>query len=935
MSFTVGSLVQARGREWVVLPESHDGLLVVRPLSGRDEEVTGILLALEPVAPAAFDLPDPAQPGDYRSARLLREAARLGFRGSAGPFRSFGHIAVEPRPYQLVPLMVALRQDPVRILIADDVGIGKTVEACLIAREMLDRGEASRLAVLCPPHLAEQWQAELKHKFHIDAELLLPSTIRKLEGQCIGESIFQRFRYLVVSIDFIKSDRYRFEFVRECPELVIVDEAHTCAFGQEQGRSRQQRHDLIKALSADAERHLILVTATPHSGKDVAFRSLLGLLNTEFVNYPSDLGGQQNEPRRKRLAQFFVQRRRADIRHFLAEDTPFPEREEAEFAYQLTPEYRRLLERALEFVRETVQTDLGDERRQRVRWWSALALLRSVASSPAAAAATLRSRASGADAATAEEADEQGRRAVMDLTDDAPEEFMDAVPGADPGDDDSEAAKVRRRLLDMAREAEDLAGDKDAKLQGMIKTIRELLSDGYNPILFCRFIPTAEYVAERLREALRGVEVTAVTGTLPPAEREERVLELGLAEKRVLVATDCLSEGINLQEHFDAVVHYDLSWNPTRHEQREGRVDRYGQSRDVIRVVTYYGADNLIDGRVLEVLIRKHNSIRKALGVSVPIPGDSVKVMEVVMQAVIESGFQAGQQQLALPGLEPKRQELHLEWDNVSEREKRSRTLFAQETIKPDEVAAELRAVQRSIGRGSDVRWFVAQAIQAHGGTAAVDGENLAIDFREVQPGLRDLLAGESQFVACFELPVKPGQVYLGRTHPIVEALATHVLDTALDPVGETASRRCGTIRTRAVETRTTLLLIRMRFSLTTTRGGQPYESLAEDLHLMAFEGSPDNAHWLDDSVAEMLLAAAPDENIGGEQASRFIKRVVSGIPELLPALEQAAHNRAGELLAAHERVRAASRAGGRKPKVQPYLPVDVLGVYVYLPTGG
>jgi hypothetical protein len=147
MSFTVGSLVQARGREWVVLPESSPDLLMLKPLGGRDEEVTGILPALESVAAASFDLPDPPKPGDFRSARLLREAARLGFRGSAGPFRSFGRIAVEPRHYQLVPLLVALKQDPMRILIADDVGIGKTIEACLVARELLDRGEASRLAV--------------------------------------------------------------------------------------------------------------------------------------------------------------------------------------------------------------------------------------------------------------------------------------------------------------------------------------------------------------------------------------------------------------------------------------------------------------------------------------------------------------------------------------------------------------------------------------------------------------------------------------------------------------------------------------------------------------------------------------------------------------------------------------------------------------------
>ena len=241
--FSVGSLVKARGREWVVLPESDDKLLVLRPLGGTEDEVTGIYLPLEKVEPASFDLPDPTHPGDYRSCRLLRDAVRLGFRSSAGPFRSFARIAVEPRPYQLVPLLMALKLDPVRLLIADDVGIGKTIEALLIARELLDRGEVERLAVLCPPQLAEQWQVELRDKFHIDAELVLPSTASRLERNCrLGQSLFDVYPYVIVSTDFIKSDRRRDEFLRTCPELVIVDEAHTCAYGGEGRGSKHQRH---------------------------------------------------------------------------------------------------------------------------------------------------------------------------------------------------------------------------------------------------------------------------------------------------------------------------------------------------------------------------------------------------------------------------------------------------------------------------------------------------------------------------------------------------------------------------------------------------------------------------------------------------------------------------------------------------------------------
>src|ERR1700733_11549168 len=126
VTFAVGSLVRTRGREWVVLPESEDDLLVLRPLGGTDEEIAGVYLPLESVESASFALPNPELLGDHRSCGLLRDAVRLGFRASAGPFRSFAHLAIEPRPYQLVPLLMALKLDPIRLLIADDVGIGKT-----------------------------------------------------------------------------------------------------------------------------------------------------------------------------------------------------------------------------------------------------------------------------------------------------------------------------------------------------------------------------------------------------------------------------------------------------------------------------------------------------------------------------------------------------------------------------------------------------------------------------------------------------------------------------------------------------------------------------------------------------------------------------------------------------------------------------------------
>ncbi|RMH21645.1 MAG: ATP-dependent helicase [Acidobacteria bacterium] len=940
MSYAVGSLVAARGREWVVQPGSEADLLVLRPLGGSDDELTGIYLPLEGdgVRPAHLAWPAAEALGDHRSCRLLRDAVRIGFRSSAGPFRSFARLACEPRPYQLVPLLMALKQDVVRLLIADDVGIGKTIEAALIARELLDRGEIRRLAVLSPPHLAEQWQQELATKFHLDAELVLPSTVRRLERRCRGgQSLFDVYDFVVVSTEFVKSDRRRDDFLRACPECVIVDEAHGCAFAAEARGGRHQRHQLVKGLARDPERHLILVTATPHSGNEDAFRSLLALLHPDLAELPADLSGPGNERHRRRLAAYFVQRRRGDVEHYLDADTPFPKRFERQATYELTPAYKKLFERALAYARETVTSSDGARLRQRVRWWSALALLRALASSPMAAAATLRNRAEAAGADSAEEADALGRR-LLDQDEDEATEGLDVAPGSDPGEEDDEGARLRRRLREMAREAEGLAGAGDAKIARGAALVRQLLDDGFHPILFCRFIPTAEYVAEELRRRLgKDVEVMAVTGLLPPAEREKRVAELGRARKRVLVATDCLSEGINLQDHFDAVVHYDLAWNPTRHEQRAGRVDRYGQPRCEVRALTLYGVDNQIDGVVLDVLIRKHESIRSSLGISVPVPMDTAQVLEAVFEGLVLRE-QAGAKNLLLPFTEweAQKDELHGEWQAAAEREKRSRTMFAQHAIRPEAVQPELDAARRAIGAGRTVERFTREALAAHGAILQGDAP-LAVDLAECPRALREALGrrdGEERFRGRFELPVADGELYLHRTHPIVEGLARYVQDTALDAELAGVARRAGVIRTRAVERRTTLLLLRLRFQITGARGGGARDAalLAEDCALAAFAGSPGNAEWLEPEAAEALLDAAPDANLTPDVAAHHLRAVLDAAPDLEPALEEIARRRGDEILAAHRRVRTAARARGFSQGVEPKLPADVLGVYVYLP---
>lgn len=927
MSFSVGSLVRARGRDWVVLPDSSDELLLLRPLGGAESEVSGLLTSLEAVEPATFDLPSPEDLGDDRSAALLRDALRLGFRSSAGPFRCFGGLNFEPRPYQLVPLLMALRQETTRLLIADDVGTGKTASALLVAAELLAQGEVSRVAVLCPPHLATQWREEMVEKFHLDPVVVLSATAPRLERQCrMGESIFDHYDMTIVSTDFIKADRRRHEFLRAAPELVIVDEAHTCTPDGGTRGGRHQRYELLQGLASDPNRHLVLVTATPHAGKGEPWRALLATLSPQLASLPEDLSGEANRRHREAIARHVVQRTRGDLRRYL-EATQFPEVQYAtpEPTYQLSSEYRELFDAAFAYATETVR---GPEPAHRLRWWSALALLRSIGSSPAAALATLESRAESAS--TSEEMADHPDLFDYSIDDDE-EATGDDVPAGSLFESGGERA--RRHLRQLGELAQVCFGEADTKLAGLVTICRDLVTAGYRPIVFCRYIPTANYVAEELARRLEGVEVRAVTGEIPGPKRPEAVAELADHQRRLLVATDCLAEGINLQSLFDAVVHYDLLWNPSRMAQREGRVSRLNQPSPTVRVVTYYGSDNYIDQLVLEVLQRRHVTIRTETGVAVPVPGDPNALIEAFARRLLTGTGSLMATQLTFEGLDEEARQI-AEWEQAAERERRSRTLFAQEGIKVDEVAAELVRVREAIGAGADVRRFLVDATTALGAHVVERDAAVQVDLREASTALRDAL-GVTTLRTRVEPPAAAGEVLLSRTHPVVAGLARYVLDTALDERSGGVARRAGVVRTNAVTTRTVLILARHRFHLFDGEAATRRQLLAEDCAVVAFAGEPAHPVWLAAPEVEDLLHARPSGNVAPEQAREVLREVIEGAEGWRAGLTEDAEHRAKELLADHRRVRQSSQRRVRGLAVEAQLPVDVIGLYVLLPGGG
>jgi len=959
----VGTIVKCRNREWVLLPSDNPEVYLLRPLAGSPDEVVAIHKQLtdligydipsERLTPASFPLPDPRDVKDARSCYLFWQASRLSLREGAAPFRSLGRISIRPRIYQFVPLLMALRLDPIRIFIADDVGVGKTIEALLVARELWDRGEIKSFCVLCPPYLCEQWEKEIKEKFNLEPTVIRSGTISQLENKVPPDkTIYQHFLIQVISIDWVKSDKNKHLFLQYCPELVIVDEVHGAAEASN-NKTQQQRHELLKEIACKTpERHMIFLTATPHSGIPEAFKSLLELLNPEFSNINLS---ELSERERDKLAKHFVQRTRKDIEKSWEEDERiFPDRITGDETYELSPEYLDLFQKTYDFCFEIVSSAEGlIETRRRMRYWGALALLRCVMSSPKAAEVAFNTRLNRG------EADEEinYERLVYEPTAELPDDENPLPPIEDTIGtlNDSEKSKLAK-LKKLASEI--LNTKKDKKLSRCVEIVTNLLKENYNPIIWCRYVATAEYLGEHLKNILGDkVQVVTLHGRIPDDERKAKIDDISPDGPRVLVATDCLSEGVNLQEKFTAVIHYDLPWNPNRLEQREGRVDRYGQKSPRVKAVRFYGKNNPVDGAIIRVLLDKAKEIRKTLGTYVPVPEENESLMMALINALFfKRKRTADVEQLEL-GLDiPEVVDFQNKWTNDSIREKGNRSRFAQKAIKVEEVKKELELTDSILGDPETVKSFVLSMLERINIEYTKNDQIYSINLISADqnniPELikRNLPRSKNKYwKISFISPTPAGAEYIGRNHPFVSVLAQYAMEEALrsSPDSEQNHKlvsRCGAIRTNSVNRLTALLLLRVRYLI---KIPEKDPLLAEEVQVTGYyKAQGGKIEWLTKEEALSLLEkATPDENISLNEKKELISAALQDLGNwsaesadwgknnsITEAILKQINNRALELKDSQKRIRQAVHLKVRDLNVEPQLPPDLLGILVLQP---
>jgi superfamily II DNA or RNA helicase len=850
----------------------------------------------------------------------------------------------------MVPLIMALRQEIVRLLVADDVGVGKTIEALLVLRELLERRRIKRFAVVCLPHLCEQWQDEIKDKLDLDAVIIRSNTQARLDREIQGDvSVYDYYPFQIISIDYIKNESRRDVFFQQCPEMVVVDEAHSCARPSGASTSQQLRHNLLHRLSQKPNQHIVMLTATPHSGKPEEFQSLLGLLKPEFevLDLPNS-----SQTQRRELAKHFIQRKRGDVEKWLGEDTPFPKRDPKEFGYDLSPRYAAFFNDILNFARKLVSGESTQPGQKRVQYWTALGLLRGVMSSPDAGVEMLENRLSG-----------------LSPADDAPSdngEQENPVHDTEPGfESDFTPMQVMQRrewsqhqlgqLRQFATQLKALGNPKDdQKLFAAFQVVDDLLRQKFNPVIFCRYIATAKYVGAQLAPLLKAkypkLDLQVVTSEDPDEVRKQRVDGMEKAQQRVLVATDCLSEGINLQKHFTAVLHYDLPWNPNRLEQREGRVDRFGQTGKLmpdgsimVKAGLLYGKDNPIDGVVLDVILRKIREIRRSIGITIPFPEDSKSIIDTIAHALLLNPDRK---------VSIKVKDDHPEFDfeefdeakkaklkvsqklaEAEQREKASRSIFAQHVIKAQEIEADLKDVDQAIGNPQAVETFVTSSLNnVLGVQIDCDKKGYRLFTANLPYVLKTVLPAEDIVLVSFESPTPEDYLYLGRNHPFVEQLCQLMMANSISHNGRGAARSA-VMRCREVDIKTTILLLRCRNVIEEKKSKN--KIVAEEMLIWGYRGAPAQKDFINSEQAGTLLSSArPSANLTPEARSSFLDNELKLIAGLQAEMDAVAEKRSQNLVEAHERF---SQLMDQKQfqVVYPVLPMDVMGVYVLLPDGG
>jgi superfamily II DNA or RNA helicase len=777
----------------------------------------------------------------------------------------------------------------VRMLIADDVGLGKTIEAGLIATELVARNLATRILVVCPKNLSEQWREALKYFFQLDARIISSVQLRSLERALPpGASPWEHYHHLIASVDYVKREEIKHQ-VYEVPwDLVIVDEAHQCAKPHQSGERQSvsmDRYDFLREL-APKTKHLLLLTATPHNGYSDSYASLLDMLGCDLVG-----GLVHTTPiiDRERARSHVCQRRRKDVEtwfkeHAQEEENPFPKRKQKEVLIPLVFDEEKIVlgsvERYGDKILETAEG--GSWQIKTTARWTVMHLHKRALSSPAALRQSLRNRR------------ERIRSKIQDQESDeevsvTPEFAKANALDNDFGDDDIADEEVSRRidrnvfgsleslqsevprLEELIKLADRVTPAKDSKLLRVKDLLYDALKGYHGPpkvIIFTRYKDTLDYlekeIPKRLPSSIADTHIVTVYGDLNEAQRNERLANFQQLKSGILIATDCISEGINLQHMANQLIHYELPWNPNRLEQRNGRIDRYGQKAQEVHIRTLV-MDDTLDAKILKVLVQKAQQIREDFGFSPPFFGDDTNVLDIIR----DSGLVLTPTQRTLINFAGDSEQVHQNpFDEAVLEKIRRESFYGQSDIELSEVQERLKESEAAMGSHEQLATFIRKGLQILG--CRIEDNNdvhktikITLSEMMVVPGVPPVIE-QATFDPQIALQ-RAGIDQLNVGHPVVRRVIDLIRQSVFEG-GEIGYGRTASITTNAVSSVTLLYHFLVRFSV-----GQAPATIIEELLPVACDLA--GAHTLSrEEVSALTIAQPSPSNRTSDEISRHLE---------------------------------------------------------------
>jgi len=816
-----GDIIDIRGRLWRV-DAIQSNVMTASPIGVDDSNPHRFFIPRETITPAHIPFPSSDIFGDNASNELLVRSYKYSMLHGSAPLLSLQRSGVIPTQYQLVPVIMALNEtDRVRMLIADDVGLGKTIEAGLIATELQARNLATRILVICPKNLRDQWQDALGQFFHIDAEIISTVHRRMLERQLPpGTSPWEHYRALITSIDYAKQSSVKHQIFDIPWDLVIVDEAHLAA-KPHQGSAKQtvsmERYDFVKEITKHTK-HLLFLTATPHNGYRDSYSSLLDMLDCNIVSGPVD------DPLidKDRAIQHVCQRRRKDVEDWFEEHSdepnPFPKRVQDEILIELANDEERNIYKKLESYGEGILDAANAMNTHKARitaHWVVMHLHKRALSSPASLRKSLKTRLNSVldkidkeettDDTSISPADAKANVLDEEISEELSDEDISIRTDKTAFGSISTLSAERDTLIQLIELADKISPAKDSKLKkltGHGGILHQAYRGMYGPakvIIFTRYKDTLDYlereIPKRLKDIVSDVQIVTVYGDLNEAQRRESLNTFQNLKTGILIATDCISEGINLQHMANQIIHYELPWNPNRLEQRNGRIDRYGQQVSPVNIKTLVMQETL-DAAILRVLITKARQIRDDYGFAPPFFGDDLNVIDIIRGMGDAIPLTKAQKTLtyyndAESGNDSNTRPTHKTGLNIIDPFSestiemiRSDSFYGQTEIDATEIIQRLKETERAVGSPDDFKKFILSGFKRFGASVT---ENMDLD-RTLKIALPELLQVPNHDVvikyATFDPKVANANTdttHLHISHPIVRRLINIIKHVTFD----------------------------------------------------------------------------------------------------------------------------------------------------------